>query len=71
MAFFRMPFGSSSYGARSGMLSKEDTLGALASTAATYGYATPGRAWRPLVDTTNDPIVANRAPQAWRSWQHG
>jgi hypothetical protein len=34
------------------MLSKEDTLGALASTAATYGYATPGRAWRPLVDTT-------------------
>ena len=56
-------------GARSGMLSKEDTLGALASTAATYGYATPGRAWRPLVDTTNDPIVANRAPQAWRSWQ--
>ena len=56
-------------GARSGMLSKEDTLGALASTAATYGYATPGRTWRPLVDTTNDPIVANRAPQAWRSWQ--
>ena len=56
-------------GARSGMLSKEDTLGALASTAATYGYGTPGRTWRPLVDTTNDPIVANRAPQAWRSWQ--
>ena len=56
-------------GARSGMLSKEDTLGALASIAATYGYATPGRTWRPLVDTTNDPIVANRSPQAWRSWQ--
>ncbi|HET6940856.1 MAG TPA: peptidase M61, partial [Sphingomicrobium sp.] len=32
-------------------------------------YGTPGRTWRPLVDTTNDPIVANRAPQAWRSWQ--
>jgi predicted metalloprotease with PDZ domain len=56
-------------GARSGMLSKEETLGALASTAATYGYATPGRTWRPLVDTTNDPIIANRRPQAWRSWQ--
>ncbi|HET8727564.1 MAG TPA: peptidase M61, partial [Alphaproteobacteria bacterium] len=56
-------------GARSGMLSKEETLGALASTAATYGYATPGRSWRPLVDTTNDPIIASRAPQAWRSWQ--
>jgi predicted metalloprotease with PDZ domain len=56
-------------GARSGMLSKEDTLGAIASIAATYGYATPGRAWRPLVDTTNDPIIASRAPQAWRGWQ--
>jgi predicted metalloprotease with PDZ domain len=56
-------------GARSGMLSKEDTLGAIASIAATFGYATPGRTWRPLVDTTNDPIIANRSPQAWRSWQ--
>lgn len=56
-------------GARSGMLSKDDTLGAIASIAATYGYATPGRRWRPLVDTTNDPIIANRAPQPWRSWQ--
>jgi predicted metalloprotease with PDZ domain len=56
-------------GARSGMLSKEDTLGALAAMAATYGYATPGRQWRPLVDTTNDPTIAGRAPQAWRGWQ--
>ncbi len=56
-------------GARSGMLSKEDTLDALASTAATYGYATPGRQWRPLIDTTNDPIIASRAPAPWRSWQ--
>lgn len=56
-------------GARSGMLSKEDTLSAIASIAATYGYGTPGRAWRPLVDTTNDPIIAARSPQAWRSWQ--
>ena len=56
-------------GARSGMLSKDDTLGAIASIAATYGHATPGRTWRPLLDTTNDPIVANRKPQAWRSWQ--
>lgn len=56
-------------GARSGMLSKENTLGALAATAAAYGYATPGRTWRPLVDTTNDPIIAERRPQPWRSWQ--
>ena len=56
-------------GARSGMLSKQDTLDAIAATAATYSIGTPGRAWRPLVDTTNDPIVAGRAPQPWRSWQ--
>jgi predicted metalloprotease with PDZ domain len=56
-------------GARSGMLSKQDTLDAIAATAASYSEGTPGRAWRPLVDTTNDPIVASRRPQPWRSWQ--
>jgi predicted metalloprotease with PDZ domain len=56
-------------GARSGMLSKQDTLDAIAATAATYGYATPGRKWRPLIDTTNDPIIASRQPAPWRSWQ--
>ena len=56
-------------GARSGMLSKQDTLDAIAATAATYSTGTPGRAWRPLVDTTNDPTAAGRAPQPWRSWQ--
>ncbi|HEX5257424.1 MAG TPA: peptidase M61 [Sphingomicrobium sp.] len=55
--------------ARSGMLTKQDTLDAIASTAATYGLGTPGRVWRPLEDTTNDPIIAQRAPQPWRSWQ--
>jgi predicted metalloprotease with PDZ domain len=56
-------------GARSGMLSKQDTLDAIAATAAAYGYGTPGRSWRPLIDTTNDPIIAQRSPQPWRSWQ--
>ncbi len=56
-------------GARSGMLSKQDTLDAIAATAATYGTGTPGRVWRPLVDTTNDPIIASRAASPWRSWQ--
>ena len=56
-------------GARSGMLSKQDTLDAIAATAATYSEGTPGRIWRPLVDTTNDPTAAGRAPQPWRSWQ--
>ena len=54
--------------ARSGLMSKQETLDAIAETAATYDN-TPGRAWRALVDTTNDPIIAQRAPQAWRSWQ--
>jgi predicted metalloprotease with PDZ domain len=56
-------------GARSGMLSKQDTLDAIAATAATYSTGTLGRVWRPLVDTTNDPTIAQRAPQPWRSWQ--
>jgi predicted metalloprotease with PDZ domain len=56
-------------GARSGMLSKQDTLDAIAATAATYSTGTPGRAWRPLIDTTNDPIIASRAALPWRSWQ--
>jgi predicted metalloprotease with PDZ domain len=56
-------------GARSGMLSKQDTLDAIAATAAAYGVGTPGRTWRALVDTTNDPTIAQRSPQAWRSWQ--
>jgi predicted metalloprotease with PDZ domain len=51
------------------MLSKQDTLDAFAATAATYSAGTPGRTWRPLVDTTNDPIIAQRAAQPWRSWQ--
>ena len=54
--------------ARSGMLTKQEVLDALAATAATYD-STPGRGWKPLIDTTNDPITAQRAPQPWRSWQ--
>jgi predicted metalloprotease with PDZ domain len=56
-------------GARSGMLSKQDTLDAIASVAAAYSEGAPGRTWRALVDTTNDPTIAQRSPQAWRSWQ--
>jgi predicted metalloprotease with PDZ domain len=55
-------------GARSDLLSKEDTLGALANMAARLDTDT-GRRWRPLEDTTADPIVAQRRPKAWRSWQ--
>jgi predicted metalloprotease with PDZ domain len=55
-------------GARSGLLSSTDALEALALTAATY-EARAGRGWRPLIDTTADPIVDARRPQPWTSWQ--
>jgi len=54
--------------ARSGLYTKQDALDSLALTAATYDL-TPGRAWKPLADTTNDPIVNERRPSPWRSWQ--
>ena len=52
---------------RAGLLTKEDFLGALARTAANYATL-PGRSWRPLVDTTLDPVVASRQPKPWSSW---
>ncbi|WP_292063385.1 M61 family metallopeptidase [Brevundimonas sp. UBA7664] len=55
---------------RAGLLSKEQELGSLAMTAATYGFS-PGRAWRAMQDTTNDPIIAQRRPQPWGSFQRG
>jgi predicted metalloprotease with PDZ domain len=55
--------------ARSGMVSKNDILQAIGDYAASYSEGTPGRVWRPLEDTTNDPIIAERRPQPWRSWQ--
>ncbi|WCT72448.1 peptidase M61 [Sphingomonas naphthae] len=54
--------------ARSGMVSKEDALGLLANDAAVYDYRA-GRNWRPVIDTTNDPIIAQRRPKPWLSWQ--
>ena len=55
-------------GARSGMLSKDEGLQALAATAAVYENQV-GRRWRQLEDTTLDPVIARRQPQAWRAWQ--
>ncbi len=54
--------------ARSGMMPAEDVLGEFARAAAYYDTQ-PGRSWRPLVDTTNDPIINSRRPQANTSWQ--
>ena len=54
--------------ARSGLLTKQQTLDAIAATAALYDHRV-GREWRALEDTTNDPIIAMRRPLPWRSWE--
>jgi len=55
-------------GARSGLYSKQDTLDAIAAIAAGMDQRV-GRSWRPLIDTTHDPIIAARQPKPWSSWQ--
>ena len=54
--------------ARSGMSSKQHILDRIAMYAASKDLQ-PGRSWRPLVDTTYDPIIQNRSPQPWGSNQ--
>ncbi|MDB5468821.1 MAG: peptidase [Caulobacter sp.] len=54
--------------ARSGLVSRDQTLENLAMTAATY-EARVGRQWRDIADTTNDPIISARKPKGWLSWQ--
>lgn len=54
--------------ARAGLISKAQALESLAATAALYDQRV-GRAWKPLQDTTNDPITTARQPMPWRSWQ--
>ncbi len=54
--------------ARSGIVSKQDTLDMLANIAASLDNR-PARRWRALVDTTNDPIISARRPKGWLSWQ--
>ena len=54
--------------ARAGLLTRQQALDAIALTAAGFD-ARVGRSWRALEDTTNDPIVAQRRPLSWLSWQ--
>jgi predicted metalloprotease with PDZ domain len=53
---------------RSGLLTRQESLDALAATAAAY-EARAGRVWRSLEDTTSDPVVNARRPLPWMSWQ--
>jgi len=55
--------------ARSGMRPLPASIDALALVVATYAENRPGLSWRNIQDTTNDPIIANRAPLAYRNYQ--
>ncbi len=55
-------------GARSGLVSKQEALDAYALILAN-AQLTRGREWKPLIDTTNDPTIAQRKPKGWSSWQ--
>ena len=55
--------------ARSGIQRKDTVLGQFARAAATYSEGQPGRAWRDVGDTTNDPIVNARRPHPYPSLQ--
>ncbi|MXP25270.1 peptidase M61 [Altererythrobacter indicus] len=61
-------FWGSILAARSGLVTKDQALDMLATVAASYDQKA-GRKWRPVIDTTNDPIMAHRNPAPWPSWQ--
>ena len=56
--------------ARSGMRTLEQTRDVIAQIAANFEIS-PGRTWRSLEDTTNQPIISSHGatPQSWSSWQ--
>ena len=55
--------------ARSGMRTPEQSRDTFARIAASFEIS-PGRTWRSLEDTTNQPIIsAHAAPESWPSWQ--
>jgi predicted metalloprotease with PDZ domain len=56
--------------ARSGMRTPAQTRDLIASIAANF-EASKGRDWRPLVDTTDQPIISQRRPVTWPSWLRG
>jgi len=53
---------------RSGLVKLASVRDMIAATAATYSNV-QGRSWRPVGDTTNDPIITQRRPQVWPNWQ--
>lgn len=55
---------------RAGLLTPDRTRDILAETAARFA-GSRGRDWRPLLDTTNQPTISQRAPADWPTWQRG
>jgi predicted metalloprotease with PDZ domain len=55
--------------ARSGLWSSDLARDALAHYAASHDLGRPGRAWRNLQDTANQPILSYRGAQSFPSWQ--
>jgi predicted metalloprotease with PDZ domain len=56
--------------ARAGLWTQDQARDMLALLAATYDRGRPGLAsWRTVQDTTNDPIIAQRAPLPYRNYQ--
>lgn len=53
--------------ARAGMRTPEETRDMIARVAAGFEIM-PGREWRPLVDTTNQPTISQRRPVSFVSW---
>jgi predicted metalloprotease with PDZ domain len=54
---------------RAGLVPQDVMRDELAAVAGTYAEKRPGRDWRPLEDTTFQPIVTPRRPLSWVSWQ--
>ncbi|WP_404336523.1 M61 family metallopeptidase [Sphingomonas sp. MMS12-HWE2-04] len=54
--------------ARSGLVPKDVTLDGYAAIMASLDNR-PAREWRPMGDTTNDPVITARAPKGWVSEQ--
>ena len=54
--------------ARSGLYDKDQYLGFIADIAGYYDTLA-GRKWRDMEDTTNDPIIAQRAAASWPNYQ--
>lgn len=53
--------------ARAGLRTAAETRDLIARIAANFAIS-PGRTWRPLVDTTNQPIISERRPVTWQTW---